>query len=117
MRAGIGIALVYLGVASLSAEIPAPVTIVQNLIAAASGVLLLAGLWTPIVGTLVALDQVWVALSLPSSQPSGEWIHIFLGVLSASVAMLGPGIWSIDARLFGRRRFPTHRTRGRILPP
>jgi hypothetical protein len=29
------------------------------------------------------------------------------------VAMLGPGAWSIDARLFGRKRFDIHRTRGR----
>jgi hypothetical protein len=26
-------------------------------------------------------------------------------VLAAAVAMLGPGAWSVDARLFGRRRF------------
>jgi putative oxidoreductase len=32
-------------------------------------------------------------------------IHIFLAVLAAGVAMLGPGAWSIDARLFGRKRF------------
>ena len=63
--------------------------------------------------TLAALDQIWIALSFPSSQQGGEWIHILLGVLCASVAMLGPGAWSIDARLFGRRRFPTHRTRRR----
>ncbi len=27
-----------------------------------------------------------------------------LGVLGAVLAMVGPGAWSIDARLFGRKR-------------
>jgi uncharacterized membrane protein YphA (DoxX/SURF4 family) len=107
MRLGMGIALVYIGSASLLEEIPAPVTVAQNVIAAAAGVFVLAGLWTPIIGALAALDQVWIALSLPSPHP----IHIFLAVLSASLAMLGPGVWSIDARLFGRRRFLSGRQR------
>jgi hypothetical protein len=31
------------------------------------------------------------------------WIYILLGTLGAALAMLGPGAWSIDARLFGRK--------------
>ena len=112
MRAGIGIALVCTGSASLLAEIPAPIAIAQNVIAAAAGILLLAGLWTPIAGALAALDQIWIALSPASSPPASEWIHIFLAVLSAGAAMLGPGAWSIDSRLFGRRRFYRDRNRG-----
>jgi putative oxidoreductase len=116
MRLGIGVALVYIGAAGLLVEIAAPVTVAQNVIATAAGIFLLAGLWTPIMGASAALDQLWIALSLPSLQP-GDWIHIFLAVLSASVAMLGPGIWSIDARLFGRRRFPSLGTRGKRPSP
>jgi uncharacterized membrane protein YphA (DoxX/SURF4 family) len=101
MRLGIGIALVYTGAAGLWLDIAAPLPIAQNVIAAVAGVFLLVGLWTPVVGGLAALDQVWLALTLPSSPLS----HLFLAVLSAGVAMLGPGVWSIDARLFGRRRF------------
>jgi putative oxidoreductase len=108
MRLGMGIALIYMGAGTLMVETPAPVTVAQNVIAAVVGVFLIAGLWTPIMGGLAALDQVWIALSV-SSHP----IHIFLAVLSISLAMLGPGIWSIDALLFGRRRFPSHRQRGR----
>jgi putative oxidoreductase len=110
MRTGIGIVLVCIGTASLLVD-PAPITIAQNVLAALAGVLLLAGLWTPIVGTLAALDQVWITLSFSSPHRAGEWMPIFLAVLSASVAMLGPGVWSIDARLFGRRRVYRDRIR------
>ena len=84
-----------------------------NLVAAAGGIFLLAGLWTPIFGALVALDQVWIASSLHSPVQEHTWIHICLAVISVSVAMLGPGAWSVDARLYGRRRFASDRNRGR----
>jgi uncharacterized membrane protein YphA (DoxX/SURF4 family) len=66
-------------------------------------------------GALAALDEVWIALSLYSPGQQGTWIHIFLSILAVSVAMLGPGAWSIDARLFGRKRFDIDRTRARRL--
>ena len=104
LRLGVGITLIYLGAASLGNGAPEPASLAQNLIAAAGGVCLIAGLWTPITGGLAALDQIWIALSFQVSPRGGAGIHLFLAVLSASVAMLGPGAWSIDARLFGRRR-------------
>jgi putative oxidoreductase len=81
------------------------------------GIFLLAGLWTPVIGTVVALDEVWIGLSLYALRQEDTWIHIFLGVLSVGLAMLGPGAWSIDARLFGRTRFDIDRTRGRRPSP
>jgi putative oxidoreductase len=62
-------------------------------------------------GTAVALDETWIAFSLYSRQREEAWMHIFVAILAVSVAMLGPGAWSIDARLFGRRRFDINRTR------
>jgi putative oxidoreductase len=87
------------------------------LISLAGGIALLAGLWTPIIGTLLAIDEVWIALSLYLSHRAGIMIPIFLAVIALSVAMLGPGAWSIDARLFGRKRFDIDRTRGRRPSP
>ena len=87
-----------------------------DLIAAGAGVFLIAGLWTPVMGALAALDEGWIALWLRSLQEH-TWIHIFLAVLSVSVAMLGPGAWSIDSCLFGRKRFDIDRTRGTKRPP
>jgi putative oxidoreductase len=63
--------------------------------------------------TAVALDEIWIGISLYAPRREDPWIHIFLGVLSVSLAMLGPGAVSIDARLFGRKRFDIDRTRGR----
>ena len=109
LRLSLGVALIYPGAAILLGAPPAASSVAQQIIAVAAGVFIMAGLWTPVTATLAALDQIWIALSFPSSQPGGEWIPILLGVLCASVAMLGPGAWSIDARLYGRKRYPTHR--------
>ena len=103
MRLSLGITLIHLSTGS-----PAAISLAQ-IIGAAAGVFVIVGLWTPVTATLAALDQIWITFSFPYSQPSGDWIHILLAALCASVVMLGPGAWSIDARLFGRRRFPAHR--------
>jgi putative oxidoreductase len=70
------------------------------LLAAGASALLLAGLWTPITGVLLALTEMFLAFS--HSQDPG--VHVLLGTLGAALAMLGPGAWSVDARLFGRKR-------------
>src|SRR6267142_3061044 len=66
-------------------------------LAIGAGLLLLAGLWTPIAGTISAVlycwDIFWAAGDL--------WTKILLGTLCAALALLGPGAWSVDARLFG----------------
>ena len=114
LRLGVGIALIYLGISRLFGALGGPITIARDSIEAAGGMFLLAGLWTPVIGALIAVDELWIAFSLNSSQPDSRLIHIFLAVLTAGVAMLGPGAWSIDARLFGRKRFKMgDRTRGR----
>jgi putative oxidoreductase len=113
LRLGVGIALIYLGINRLFGALGVPITVARGGIEAAGGIFVLAGLWTPVMGALIALDELWIAFSY-SLQPDSRLIHIFLAVLSAGVAMLGPGAWSIDARLFGRRRFiMADRNRGR----
>lgn len=67
---------------------------------AGAGMLLLAGLWTPIAGVLVAVIELRNAFS----QSGDPWLHIVLATLAAGLALLGPGAWSVDARLYGWKR-------------
>jgi hypothetical protein len=73
------------------------------MIGAAAGVLLLIGFWTPLAGTLIAVVQTWNVFIL-STNPL---ISVTLAILGATLAMLGPGAWSVDARLFGRKHIDT----------
>jgi uncharacterized membrane protein YphA (DoxX/SURF4 family) len=65
-----------------------------------SGLLLLVGVWTPVAGSFAVFIDVYDAIS----RTADERYHIILAALSLSIVMLGPGAWSIDARLFGRGR-------------
>jgi uncharacterized membrane protein YphA (DoxX/SURF4 family) len=72
--------------------------------AGAAGILLLAGLWTPVVGSLAALVELRNILS----HTDNLRICVLLGALGVALAMIGPGAWSIDARLFGWKRINPH---------
>jgi len=98
-------------------EAPESIPFTRDVVAALAGLFLIAGLWTPVMASLVAIDECWIAVSHYSSRPQELWVHLLLAILSASVAMLGPGAWSIDARLFGRKRFDIDRARSKKPSP
>ena len=104
LRLGAAIPLLYFGIAGTAGSPDQPLNIVPR-VAAAGGLLLLLGLWTPVAGVAVAIDELWIAFSPTVSKLSDQWPHLLLAILVAAVAMLGPGAWSVDARLFGRKRF------------
>jgi len=62
-------------------------------------VLLLIGLGTPYVGVLVAATRLWDVFS-SSADP---WTAMIVCGLAISLAMIGPGAWSVDAHIFGRK--------------
>jgi hypothetical protein len=67
------------------------------------GVILLligVGILTPIACTVGALIEAFYALS---SHGINEWQAVFALLVTIALGMLGPGAFSIDARLFGRR--------------
>jgi putative oxidoreductase len=76
-------------------------SIVPHMFAAVAGILLLVGLWTPIAGTMVAIVELWIVWS----SAGGPEIPIMLATLGVTLAMIGPGAWSIDSYLFGRKHF------------
>jgi uncharacterized membrane protein YphA (DoxX/SURF4 family) len=45
-----------------------------------------------------------IELLITFSPEGGSVTHILLVILSISLALLGPGAWSIDAHIFGRKR-------------
>lgn len=92
-------ALINQGASQLQAEVPVTSVILAVLLLA-TAVLLLAGLWTPVAGALALTLELWAAFS----RPGDHWIQILLGSVGAGLALLGPGIWSVDARLFGWKR-------------
>lgn len=65
-----------------------------------AGLLLCVGLWTPLAGGALSVFELWSAFS----GKGNFWVEILLAAVCAALAMLGPGAWSIDARLFGRKR-------------
>jgi putative oxidoreductase len=73
--------------------------VAAQMVAAGTAALLLAGLWTPVAGGLMAAAEFYFA-----SHPGDPWTHMLVGALGVSLAMLGPGAWSVDALLFGRKR-------------
>ena len=99
MRLVAGVALVSEAAMSIVGGASAGAAITRVL-AAILGMLLIVGLWTPIAGVFVAL----LALRQAFAQPANPWSCILLGTIGIALVLLGPGGWSVDARLFGWRR-------------
>lgn len=106
MRLGAGSALLGHSCAALAAGASLGGAAVQGL-CALLGLLLVAGLWTPIAGVLAAAAAAWNAYA----SPGDVGFYALLGTIAIALALVGPGAWSIDARLFGMRqiKIPTGR--------
>ena len=60
--------------------------------------LLLLGCWTPAASVCAALLSIGMALT------DNHWeLHIAQAAIALGLLALGPGAWSIDARLYGRK--------------
>jgi putative oxidoreductase len=107
-RPGAGLLLLRLAVgASLILErIPVIWVVPQSLglevrtVLVCVGISLLCGLWTPVMGSVAAVIELLITFS----PADGSVTHILLVILSISLALLGPGAFSIDAHIFGRKR-------------
>jgi putative oxidoreductase len=71
-----------------------------GLVSIVTSVLVLLGLWTPFAAAILCVAQL-------ATFPSGGFAlqtQISRAAIAVSLVMLGPGAWSIDRRLFGRKR-------------
>jgi uncharacterized membrane protein YphA (DoxX/SURF4 family) len=90
-----------------------PETWIGGLLAVIVSAFLLMGFLTPFVSIFIALSTLGIALSWFSSLGrnllSENLIALNVIVMAVAIALLGPGAFSLDARLFGRREI--------IIPP
>jgi hypothetical protein len=73
--------------------------LIPDLIATCAALLVVVGLWTPIAGSVVAVAELYIAFS----RAGDPGMPAIAGILAGTLAIIGPGAWSIDARLFGRK--------------
>lgn len=110
-RAVFAIALMLESRFYLNSEAGVPAAWVVGLAALAAGTLLLIGFLTPIAGAVAALGGVALSL-LPAYKPivfDSKLAIVLAGAILFGIMVLGPGAFSLDARLFGRREI--------IIPP
>jgi len=71
-----------------------------DLVAIGDGALMVAGLWTPIAGSMLVILALWSTIA----QNANPCPCIYLITFGVALVLLGPGGWSIDAHLFGWKR-------------
>lgn len=112
LRLATGSALICEGVITLLRGAPSAAAVLQALLVVL-GVLLVAGLWTPIAGALAAVVSIVGMVSHPASWPA----FLPIAVMAAALALLGPGAWSVDARLYGWKQIKISSRTETQVPP
>jgi uncharacterized membrane protein YphA (DoxX/SURF4 family) len=90
---------------SIWSGVPNAISLFLRLIGAVSAGLILLGLWTPLAAALQAMIEGWLAFA-GGTFDIDHAMHTLIGL---SLVMLGPGRWSVDARLYGRKRIEVGR--------
>jgi uncharacterized membrane protein YphA (DoxX/SURF4 family) len=106
LRLAVALALVVHGAACLAGEPTLGMSAVA-VTAALTAALLVIGLLTPLAGSLAAVTGVGLAMAwlpAPTANPFEVRLTAVLVVsVATAIALLGPGAFSLDAALFGRR--------------
>lgn len=113
LRAVLGSALMFQGGFCLREPDAPPAAWFAGIAALVAGALLLLGYMTPIVGLSVVVGCLGIFLGLvPGGLPTffdTKPAFVFAITMLLALILIGPGAFSVDARLFGRREI--------IIPP
>jgi putative oxidoreductase len=99
LRVSCGASLLLVGTAKLGGW-PVDAVLWMRLLGALTAVFILAGLCTPIAASCQAILQGVLAAAVDAFAST----HLIYALVAVSLVMLGPGAWSIDARIYGRKR-------------
>jgi uncharacterized membrane protein YphA (DoxX/SURF4 family) len=83
-----------------------PTALINDAVAVLIGLALMIGFLTPVAGTAAAVFSFMTALAwLPAGTavPFDGPVSVLHAIVSCAIALLGPGAFSLDSYLFGRR--------------
>ncbi len=89
--------MLHIGIAQLETRTAG--LVIPEMTGAILGLFILAGLGTPLAGSLVVGIEFWAIIA----GGANIWMSLSLAVFGGTLSMIGPGAWSVDARLFGRK--------------
>jgi uncharacterized membrane protein YphA (DoxX/SURF4 family) len=110
LRAALGGIALLLGTPELTASTGrTPVVWIASSILLASGVGLIIGFMTPVASSVVGLCVLGILLSWIPAPPLTPMAAVPMVIIALAIGLLGPGAFSVDGHLFGRREI--------VIPP